>query len=112
MENSTCVNTCVSKPCWRNLHREGYDWPRTSGIWDLCHPFGAIVITKFTHIFYAEESDNSDDESDTGNSVCSSSADGVGETIEDAVATISTEIVELDKIGFEQIIDVHAPPDM
>ena len=40
MENSTCVNTscCVSKPCWRNLHREGYDWPRTSGIWDLCHP--------------------------------------------------------------------------
>ena len=75
-------------------------------------PTRIVVSTKSTHIFYAEESDNSDDESDTGNSVCSSSAYGVGETIEDAVATISTEIVELDKIGFEQIIDVHAPPDM
>ena len=75
-------------------------------------PTRIVVSTKSTYVFYAEESDNSDDESDTENSVGSSSADGVGETIEDAVATISTEIVELDKIGFEQIIDVHAPPDM
>ena len=55
-------------------------------------------------MFYAEESDNSDDGSDAGNFVSSSSTDGVGETIKDAVVTISSEIVELDKIGFDKIL--------
>ena len=75
-------------------------------------PTRIVVSTKSTHVFYAEESDNRDDESDAENSVFSSSTDGVGETIKDAVATLLTEIVELDKINFEQIIEVHAPPDM
>ena len=75
-------------------------------------PTRIVVITKSTHVFYAEESDSSDDESDAGNSVCSSSTVGVGDTTENAVATISTEIMELDKIGFDETIDVNHSKDM
>ena len=71
-----------------------------------------IVITKSTPVFYAEESDNSDDESEAGSSVSSSSTVGVGDTTENAVATISTEIMELDKIGFDETIDVNHSKDM
>ena len=51
-----------------------------------------IVTTKYAHVFYAEESDNTDDESDAGSSVSSSSTyrtgtNGVGYRIKDAVAT-------------------------
>ena len=75
-------------------------------------PTRIVVSTKSTYVFYAEESDNSDDESEAGSSVSSSSTVGVGDTTENAVATISTEIMELDKIGFDETIDVNHSKDM
>ena len=74
-------------------------------------PTCKVVSTKYTHVSYTEESDNSDEESDAGNSVSTSSSDGLAGTIKDAVATISTEIMELDKIGFDEDIDVEETDD-
>ena len=71
-----------------------------------------VISTKSTHAFYTAESGNSDDESDAGSSVSSSSIDGIRETIKDTVATISTESMELDRIGFNEALDVDGTEGM
>ena len=77
-------------------------------------PTCKVGSTKYTHVSYVaytEESENSDGESDAENSVSTSSSDGLAGSIQNAVATISTEIMALDKIGFDEDIDVEETDD-
>ena len=65
-----------------------------------------------THVPNTEESDPNDELSEAWSSYSSESSDGIGETVKDAIAGIPTKIMELDKIGFEEILDFDETQDM
>ena len=71
-----------------------------------------VTSTNSTGVFYVEESDTNDTDGEGDSSVSTESSNGVRATVKDAVATITTEIMELDKIGFDETLDVDETLDM
>jgi hypothetical protein len=61
-----------------------------------------IIRTNSTCAFYAEESDGSEN----GNTVDISPSMTIGVTVGDAISTITTEMAELDKIGFDKKLNL------
>jgi hypothetical protein len=68
--------------------------------------------TQSTDVLQTGESDGGDGFGDAGDSVSTQSSETVGKTVEDAVSTIATEIMELDTIGFDETIDLDETEDM
>ena len=64
-----------------------------------------LAITQSTDVFHTGESEGGNGFGDAGNSVSTQNSETVGNTVEDAVSTIATEIMELDTIGFDEAID-------
>jgi hypothetical protein len=71
-----------------------------------------IIGTKSTHDCHTEESDANGKCCEDWSSYSSESSDDVEETMKDAVSRIRDEIMELDKIGFDEILDVEETQDM
>ncbi len=71
-----------------------------------------LVSTKSTDVLYTEESDANDEKSDAGCSISYGFSDGVVETVKDSVERFPTEIMELDKIGFDDTLDLDETEDM
>jgi hypothetical protein len=66
-----------------------------------------IARTHSTCAFYTEESDDCEN----GDTVPISPSSPLGDTVENAVSTIQTEISELDTIGFDETILVNETSD-
>jgi hypothetical protein len=71
-----------------------------------------IIGTKSTHVCHTEESDANDKCYEDWSSYSSESSDGVEETVKDAVSRIKGEIMQLDKIGFDEILHLEETQDM
>ena len=71
-----------------------------------------IIGTKSTHVSHTEESDANDECYEDWKPLPSESSDGVGETVKDAVSRIRDEIMQLDKMGFDEILEPEETQDM
>jgi hypothetical protein len=61
-----------------------------------------LTSTQSSHVFYAEESENGEENADTVEN--RHSPEGVEEPVENALATIRAEILDLDTMGFDEKI--------
>jgi hypothetical protein len=66
------------------------------------------TVTHFTYIFYVGESDGCGNV----NTVRVEAFETVTEAVKDAISTIGAEISELDKIGFDEVINVDESDDL
>ena len=71
-----------------------------------------MTSTNPTSVFYVVESDTGDAGGDAANSVSTDCSEELAATFRDDVATIPAEIIELDKIGFDETLNIDNTLDI
>ena len=70
----------------------------------------SFAITQTPYVFYAEESDSDDEDSESVQNLAT--WEHAGKPVEDAISTIAAEISELDTMGFDENLLLDESVDM